>query len=819
MKKIALSDNWQLCGEKTGWIAARVPGCVHTELLAADIIPDYFWRDNNKQCQWIEECDWTYRCTFDAEPSGKVSLVFEGLDTYADIYLNGKKIGCAENMFHEHEFDVSGKLKTAENLLEVRFRSPVKEVEGKPLLSAAFTAERLQSRRIQCTYGWDWVDRFVTCGIWRPVYLKYADDMYAESIYVCTESIDSFSAQLYTEIQLKNFEKGGIVRIEIISPEGKITEQCSFFAREPVSSHRFDIAEPELWYPNGYGEQPLYTFRVTVGKNVLSETFGIRTLKIMQLPDAEGSEYYEKAVLSQQTEIGKLYSHNKEFHGFQVIVNGMKILCKGANWVPCEPFPSAETDEKYCLLLSEAKKMNMNMLRVWGGGIFENDTFYKECDRKGILVVQDFLMACGHYPEKEEWFIEALQTESDYAVRRLRSHPCIAWWHGDNENAQRGSDLQEDYTGRDTAFKGVAPQIRELDRIRPFLPSSPYGGDLYASLTTGTAHISNYCGELFDYFNSSDCKEYKEFFEQFSARFISEEPTMGASNLASMLKFMTADDLFYDDSEEILKYHTKNNPDLERVMYGDISQFAEKVLGGFRDGKDRYFKYKYIQYEWLRIVFELCRRDLGYCNGMLFWMFDDCWPAALGWSLIDYYGVPKASYYAFRRCAMHLVASVTVSDSKYTVSLSNAAANGTKVTGKAYLLDKRNGCSITDEYSFESQVDNYSVKNIILPLEVKEQDIIVCDVNSDFGNDRSFYTKGNLPLNIAEDAFEILEQDGKGIRLRAKKYIHTLEIEGQYICSDNYFALMPDETRYIEFERLATDEALGVQINAYTVEG
>ena len=818
MKKVLLCDNWRLFGEKADGLPATVPGCVHTDLLNNGMIDDLYWRDNNKAYQWIEKEKWNYCCSFDAELSEHVYLVFDGLDTYADIYLNGEHIAVAENMFLPLKINVSGKIKEKDNFLEVRFRSPVKEVEGNPELEAAFTAERLYTRRIQCTYGWDWVDRFVTCGIFRPVYLDYTSGMYAKNVYVSTENIDAFGAQIYTEIEFENQEQGGIVHTEIIAPGGAVVASANYYSEEALSVRRFDIEDPKLWYPNGCGKQPLYTIRVTVGENTVSDTFGIRTIKILQSHDNEDSEFHKKAMLLQQTEIGKLYSHNKTTCGFQVIVNGIPILCKGANWVPCEPFPSAETDEKYQLLVSEAKQMNMNMLRVWGGGLFERRAFYDTCDRNGILVAQDFMMACGHYPEKQEWFINALRAESEYAVKLLRNHPCIAWWHGDNENAQYGRDLATDYTGRDTAFKGIAPQIHRFDRGRCFLPSSPYGGDMYASLTSGTSHISNYCNEMFAYFHSNDCRDYKQFFEQFSARFISEEPTFGAASLASMLRFMTPEDLFGDEREYILRYHTKNNPAFEREIYDDVKEFTQKLLGAFTDGQDRFFKYKYVQYEWIRVVFELCRRDLGYCNGMLFWMLNDCWPAALGWSLIDYYGVPKAAYYSFKRCAQRVVSSITEKEGCYTVTVSKDATGLERINGRAYLLDRQNGYACVDEYIFHMDIETYGTLDVTLPWGSEKRYMVVCDISYAGGTDRSFYVDGVPELCPANHFVNVVAHDQNDITVRADHYVHVVEVEGSYCCLDNYFSLMPGEVRRIAFERRITDASLDLQVTAYTLK-
>ena len=818
MKKTYLDGAWQLFCECTGNLKATVPGCVHTDLAAAGIIGDIFWRDNNKQYTWIEDCDFTYSRTFCAESEGKVSLVFEGLDTYADVYLNGKKIGEADNMFIQHSFDVSGLIFSGENTLEVRFRSPIREVEGCPKLKGAFTTERLYTRRMQCSYGWDWLDRFVTCGIHKSVYLAYDNGADIDSVYVYTENIDSFSAQICTEFYFKNYEAGAIANVQIIAPDGSVAAHTSFFADRDMMVRRFDITEPQLWYPAGYGEQPLYTIKVCIGENCFEERFGIRTIKILQLPDKEGSEYWQIADEAQQTKAGKRYSKNEEFSGFSVIVNGIKVLCMGGNWVPCEPFASAETPEKIRLIVKRAKEMGCNFIRVWGGGIFEQKVFYDACDEQGMLVAQDFLMACGDYPEKEQWFIDALTRESEYAVKYLRNHACLAWWHGDNENAVRGSDTQEDYIGRDSALGGIAPQIYKHDHSRQFLPSSPYGGNFYASVTSGTAHNTNYIDMLFNYFNDCDCIDYKEVLGDFSARFISEEPVFGAQNRSSMLKCMTEDDLLKDESEEIFLFHTKTNPPLKRHLFADIRSFAEKVLGGFDDAEDKFFKYKYIQYEWVRVVFENCRRHLGYCNGLIFWMLNDCWPAAAGWSFVDYYCLPKQAYYSFKRCAKNIVGALCKKNGSYELTVSNILPTSQKFDVKAYALDMQNNFSVIDTYIASGEVGAYSNENIKLPFDLNDGTLVVCDVTCDGITDRCFYKSGALPLVCCDGDVRVVSRTENSITLVADRYVHAVELEGQYIFDDNCFSMMPMEERTVNFEEYQNDGGDDFTVKAYTIK-
>lgn len=819
MKKQYLREGWSLNGARlSDAVTATVPGCVHTDLIAAGVLGDLFWRDNNRQAQWIENEEWDYCCTFDATPDKDAALIFEGLDTYAEITLNGVCLGKTDNMFLEHRFDVSGMLRESKNELRVHFFSPVRMVEDKPKCKGAFTTERMYTRRIQCTYGWDWVDRFVSCGIWRPVYLAYDNGIDVEDVYVYTEHLDAFSAQIYTEINFTRYETGAVAQIEILDPDGASVASSAFFADCPKMIRRFDLAEPRLWFPNGYGEQPLYRLIVTVGDNRFEQSFGVRTLKIMQLPDAKGSEYFERAQAAQETEAGKKYSKNESFSGFQVVVNGVKIFCQGGNWVPCEPFPSAESDEKISYLVKMAKEMGANFLRVWGGGIFERASFYDACDREGILVAQDFLMACGHYPEKEAWFIDALTRESEYAAKYLRNHPCLAWWHGDNENATRGSDTQEDYTGRDSGLKGIAPQIYRYDFSRPFLPSSPYGGDSYASLSCGTAHTTNHVPRMLEYFHTEDCSDYQEYFEQFVARFISEDTTLGAISRPSLLRFMTEDDILRDESEEMWIYHTKGNPGLPREIFLDMRAFAAKLLGEFRDGEDKYFKYKYLQYEWMRQHFENARAALGYCNGDIYWMLDDCWPAAAGWSLVDYYGLPKSGFYSFKRCAAPVMGAIRAQGLTLRLTVSNITAHAQRVSISARRLDGASAYAETEAFLTTVLVKPYATESVALPWEEKEDEAVVCDIVCDTGRDRCFHKRGILPLTPCDGALSVVERTESTVTLHADSYVHAVELEGQYVFEDNYFSMLAGERKTVKYRAADDREKNELTVTAYTLD-
>ena len=800
-ERFYIKDGWTFTGGGFEGIKATVPGCPHADLMKEGLLPDLFYGDNNESYHNLDREDFTYRVSFKSEACGRrARLVFEGIDTYADVYLNGELLGECHNMFIPHVYDVTDKLK-AENELEVRFRSPIKEVEGCPERNGAFTTERINSRRIQCTYYWDWVDRFITVGFWLPVYIEYGSEMKVTDAYVYTEAIDDFGAQINATLNFEGYEPGSLVKIEVFDNKCQQIVTKEYFVRESSLNFRVNVKNPALWFPHGYGEQPLYLLRVTVGENVFEEKFGIRVLRVVENEDDYGSDYYARAKSVQEGQaaiVNERTDKTERPSGFCVIVNGQRVFCRGANYVPCEPYPSEITDEKIEEVVRCAKEMGVNMIRVWGGGIFEKDTLYSACDREGILVTQDFLMACGTYPEKEDWFIDELKLEAAHAAKKLRNHPCLAWWSGDNENATHGYDTAEDHQGRDAALHGIEPVIRALDPARRFFKSSPYGGFEYMSQTAGTTHTTNFIIRMLNYLYTEKNSNYKEYLERFVARFIAEEPTYGLPESSSLLKFMSECDL-YDEEEKILKFHSKSNPAVKISLHDYGKGFAKNLFGGFESTEDKLFKYRYLQYEWVRVVFENCRRNIGYCDGLVFWMLNDCWPASMGWSLIDYYNRPKAAYYAFRRAAKPLMSSVWVEDGKYMLYASSdkAAYNGVSFTAR--LLDVNTRREL-DVYCGKIDVAPYSAASVTLPFEVSDSVFVVADVEADGIFDRCFYKSGALPLS-ATDTVKIKSTTEDSITLVASEYTHAVSLEGDCVFSDNYFSLLAGEEKTVYFDK------------------
>ena len=793
-------------GEVTEF-SGNVPGCVHTDMIKNGFIGDIFYRKNALEIQWIEKNDYTYYKCFTVEKVYENAYIeFDGLDTYCDVYLNGTKIGEAENMHLQYAFCADGVLKDGENMLEIRFYSPVNKVEGKPPLPGAFTTERLYTRRIQCTYSWDWVDRFVTMGIFRDVRLVFRKPNEIDNLYIVTKSINQYSAQMKLSVALRDFKLSldEYIGIEIKDPNGKLCFSKKRAAVYENFSEYIDIVDPALWFPNGYGKQPLYTLTVTSGECVKSVKFGIRQITILQIEDEEGSK--EQLICSelQKEDFLEKIDKNESTACFTVLVNGVKIMCKGGNWVPCEPFPSAETPEKISSLLTAGADAGVNMLRVWGGGIFERDEFYDECDRLGILVTQDFLMACGTYPEHESWFIEALSKEAESAALRLRNHACLAWWSGDNENAVMGYEDITDYPGYLSAAFGIEPVISKLDPERYFLPSSPYGGKVYCSATRGTTHNTFFLGDVFAYVRENDMKNYREYFSKHLYRFNAEQAALGLPFVSSLMNFMTEEDIFGEDTS-VSQFHTKNNPALGDItLYQYIEMMTRKIFGDFTSGEDRVAKMQMLHCEWVRLTLENFRRNKWFSSGIVYWMYNDCWPAASGWSLLDYYAMPKPAYYEFKRSAKPVIASIDEKDGKLRVYICNDSLQNACGNAKLYVYD-----FVKDEelktIGFAFSVPENSSECVYecdygkISEMLSDTTVIICDIKSSLGDDSAFFIAERYQdLAVSYGGVRITEISEDSVTVTADCFTPYALIDVPYFLEDNCFMMKKGETRTIK---------------------
>ena len=818
--KISLDGHWKVIGYspegKTLELDGLVPGCVHTDLQKAGKLPDLFWRDNAEQARWVETWNWAYEREFTVPAEApNATLDFEGLDTYCTVCLNDQVVGRADNMFLSHSFPARG-LKSGVNSIRLVFQSPITATNGLPLRNAAFTAERLYTRRLQCTYSWDWVDRFVTMGCFRSAWLHLPERREIDDLHVETRAVDSFGALLYCRVAFSGEATDLFCRLTLDAPDG--TQVLSKRRRvvEKTMTEWLDVENPYLWWPNGYGEQPLYRLTAQLeneaGEPLESKSLavGIRTVRVVQHRDKPGSASFARCQQLKKCPhvSGKraFWDRNREdeFSSFTLLVNGVPIFCKGGNWVPCEPFPSQETTEKIARLLELARQANANMLRVWGGGLFEQDFFYDECDRLGLLVTQDFLMACGSYPEADEEFLRQLRLEAEHACRRLRNHPCLVWWSGDNENGMRADEDMEDYSGRRAAMRTIAPVIERLDPNRLFLPSSPYKGRPFGSVTCGTTHNTNYIGEWFSYIRYHDMKDYRLYFENYLSRFCAEGPIMGFDRPSSLRRFMTDEDIYGDDA--MLRFHTKNNPSeafREFQIYDYLCAIADKLFGDGACAEDRILKRQYVQYEWIRVTMEQYRREKWFSSGMVYWMLNDIWPAN-GWAIVDYYARPKAAWYALRRTCARVIASIAKGEGE-GVRLAVCVDGRAPATGTARLfLQPFDSPEPLWERKVDYQVEANASK-VVLEAEpplAGTDAILLAEIAGADHHDRTWLFEARpQDCHFPCVAPMVLASDDSSIVLQAFQYVHVVELDGDCFFEDDFFSMLPGEKRTIRYRR------------------
>jgi beta-mannosidase len=638
--------------DDTAWLTARVPGNVHTALVEAGRIEPPFFDMNADACRWVELREWWYRRSFEYQQgrSGDCEwLVFDGLDTLSTIYLNGSELGRHENMFVPARFDVTGKLRPGRNGVALRF-DPIVAHVGNRNIPGNWTwraPERVWVRKAQYNFGWDWAPRLVTMGPWQGVHLDTCPQTRVAAVFFHTHLISAQRdrAEVAVEVQID-----GVARLQRERPAGvqdaqiKVTltrgqaRQQAITGIAPDGRARAALAvpDPDLWWTHDLGVPALYDLEVTLvcDDQLLDscrERVGIRTISWDQSPDRD--------------EPGAFF--------FTPVLNGVSIFAKGANWVPPDSFLSEVDESQYRDLLELAAEARMNMLRVWGGGIYEKHDFYRLCDELGILVWQDFMYACALYPDFELGFLEEAEREARGAIMRLRNHPCIALWCGNNENDWTADQTFWSQPGCDFAGKRICHELlprvlAELDPSRFYWPSSPYGGDDHNDAAAGDRHnwqtwhgfiYPRRFGQSPERSLTPEGVSYRHYAEDL-ARFSSEFGLHAAPVLETLRRNVPAVALHLGSAS--VSYRNTDYPQAQ----GSLILQAHT---GLPNDLQQYIDYAMIaQAEGLKFGLEHYRRRKPHCSGTLIWQLNDCWPA-ISCSLLDYYRFPKASYFYVKR--------------------------------------------------------------------------------------------------------------------------------------------------------------------------
>ncbi|MCX4765632.1 glycoside hydrolase family 2 protein [Streptomyces sp. NBC_01275] len=638
-----LDDGWILRHPESpaGTLPAAVPGCVHTDLLAAGVIPDPFLGLNEREVEWVGRREWVYESELPAGPSGheQTDLVFDGLDTAAEITLDGRLLGRVRNMHRSYRFDVTG----LSGPLTVRFASAYAEAEAvrgklgdRP---AAYDEPYQYLRKMACSFGWDWGPTLVTAGIWRPVRLeRWSTARIARVRPLVTVHQGVGVVELHVEVERTRVEAA-------LTLEARVGDVRVRGAVEGTGGVvRVEVPQAELWWPRGYGEQPLYDVELTLHHgsaplDVWRRRIGFRSVELDSSADAHGT-------------------------GFTLVVNGERLFARGVNWIPDDVFPSRVTRERYRKRLRQAADAGVDLVRVWGGGIYESEDFYDACDESGLLVWQDFPFACAAYPEEQPLRGE-VEAEARENVVRLMPHPSLVLWNGNNENLWGFRDWGwEERLGGDSwgegYYLGVLPRVvAELDPTRPYTAGSPWSGS-WRRHPNEAAHGTHHSWEVW---NRVDYAEYRSEVPRFVAEFGWQAPPA----YATLRRALPGEELA-PDSPGML-HHQKAEDGNGKLERGLARHFAVPE-GDF----DRW--HYLMQVNQARAVatgVEHWRAHWPVCAGTVVWQLNDCWPVT-SWAAIDGDGREKPLYHELRRLYADRLLTLQERDGRLVLAAVNQAA-------------------------------------------------------------------------------------------------------------------------------------------------
>ena len=618
------------------WHPAVVPGSVHLDLLRNKLIPDPFYRDNEAKLQWIENADWEYRTTFQVTPAllaqKNVDLVFEGLDAYAKVYLNDKLILTADNMFREWRVNVKADLKAGANWLRIVFPSPIKTANeiaaNDPWQSKTRVESKTYVRKAAYEYGWDWGPRFVTSGVWRPARLEAWDDALISNVSIRQLDVSANIAHLLAEVEVTAVAAGNVnVAVEYAVGSGKRADVSRTVQVQPGVNRivlPIDIANPQLWFPAGYGAQPIYRFNTQLrfGKQLQDEVLtktGLRSIVLRREPDQWG-------------------------RSFEFIVNGIPVFGKGADVIPFDSFPTRVTTQQYRQVLQSAVDANMNMVRHWGGGYYETDEFYDLCDELGIMIWQDFMFGNDWQPGAYDWKLNIAQEAADQ-LRRLRNHPSIVIWCGNNETEEALAWKDRDKLPADvrfqmwqdyvSTFSGIlASAVNRYAPETPYWPSSP-------SADYETINDKYQSGDWHDWTVWHGRVPFTDY-EKHNPRFMTEYGFQAFPEMRTVETFTIPEDRL-NIFTPVMLAHQKNNEGNSIIRDYMLRDYAQP-----RDFASFLYASQVLQAEGIKIGAEHLRRNRPRTMGSIYWQLNDCWPVA-SWASLDYYGRWKALHYYARR--------------------------------------------------------------------------------------------------------------------------------------------------------------------------
>jgi beta-mannosidase len=818
MHILNLHENWQFhqSGQEY-WMPASVPGTVHTDLIANRKIEDPYYRTNERDVQWVDKTDWEYRLEFTVDAGlleyDAAQLEFLGLDTYADVYLNDSLILQADNFFVAWEKEVKNLLQPGKNSLRILFHSPVRigldklAAHGFPLPASNDQSENgglgdkavsVFLRKPGYHFGWDWGPRLVSIGIWRPVQLRFWNKARLRDVFFRQDSLQPAQARL-TAVCEAEVRQAGTYVLEVRNGDTLIER----LPMELAPGHHtlnalFHMDNPQLWWTRELGTPHLYPLQVrllhdSTELDRIAHAVGLRTVRVVREPDAKGESFY-------------------------VELNGRPVFSKGANYIPNDVFLPRVTRENYRRLVSSAVDANMNMLRIWGGGFYEEDYFYQLCDENGILIWQDFMFACSMYPGDQE-FLENVEAEAVYNVRRLRNHPCIALWCGNNEidiawanfDEFKGWGWKQQYNKTQRkyiwdayykVFHQMLPAV--VGQHHPgifYWPSSPYFKDGEHAGSDTQAGDIHYWGVWHGEHPFSD-------FYHHIGRFMSEYGFQSFPELRTVKAYTEPGD--WDIESEVMAAHQRSGIGNLRIrsymkdMYQVPQDFAHILYVG-----------QVLQAEGMKMAVEAHRAAKPHNMGTLYWQINDCWPVA-SWSGMDYYQRWKATHYFVKDAFAPVTVSAQEKDNEFRIQVVSDLPRDLALTLELRVLDFA-GKTLYSRNVPVQVPDNGSVLAAAIPAgelrNGKNGSERVLEMALREGSDtlhrNLVYFQPvkhlKLPTDPGLKTAVLPDESGEGYvvlvsseRLAKNVYLDFPECAGFF--SDNYFDLLPGESVQVRFK-------------------
>ena len=750
MSKIDLAGLWQLECDKAGFVPllAKVPGDNVSALVSAGVIPDPTYRTNELAVRWIKDFQWSWSRKFEVPEdflsAARIWLNIDSLDTAGKIFINGREVAVSENMFIRLRIEVKEFLKAGLNELTVVI-APMEEYIRKmaecvtvpPPAPPAAGGDQISGmnyiRKVQCHGGWDWGICLPVCGLYGDVCIESSDGPRLEYFYTEQEFYERICR--ITAVALIDSTVETTAGVDFTF-NGEVKKVNAFLGRgKNRITAVFELEDPELWYPAGYGAQPLYELSAACAGMSISRRIGLRKLETLCEKDEYGTS-------------------------LKIRVNGIDIFAKGANWIPMDYLPSKFTAERYEKILSDAVAANMNILRVWGGGLYENEDFYRICDEKGILVWQDMMFACAIYPATEH-FLDLVDKEITHQVRRLRDHACIALWCGDNECASvlqwHGKNDLRKTACYDRVNQTIGKAVKKADESRIFRPSSPCNTP---DDFTGTDDQQN--GDIHYWAVWHGGQPFADFYNV-KPRFCSEFGYQSFPSMNTVRRYTEKCDR--NVTSPVMELHQKNVGGNTRI----VEMFA------------RYFRYPcgfenfvYLsqvqQAVAIRTAVEYWRTLKPYCMGTIYWQFNDNNPVA-SWASVDYYGNWKQLHYQAKRFYAPVLATAVPDDEHDSVSFHAVSDIGEKLQGRL-------------EISVLALADGKVLRNKTVPVEL-----------APFAAEKAVSFNKNELLGDLESAFAVYtlvlcgktqeyRSSGEYFALPWKRYeLPDTEISGEISCS------------------------------------